>query len=430
MNDYFILNHNCFCELGSEGAAIYDTNRENLFGVDLAIGEIIRECEGGTPFERILMDFPEEKKAQIRNYFAELVQNDLGSFHDRFVMVEQLKPAWTIDKIESYMNAFQLHTLWIEVAGQCNLDCVHCREHDGGASRCSCSRDTDDSKGESPISLQAVKKAIHHARIFGGKEIRIIGGEPLLKPRRLAALIKYARLLDFGRIAVHSNLLALTPKMIETIKRSEATPVTHFYSHDRAVHDRITRVPGSWERWLKNCRLLIEHQAPPEVEIEVMKANQEGVKQTVEFLKDLGLEEIRMSFVRSTDPALFPDRFAGEIYKSENTMAGVSKSQYFFQKERNSCWFGKLAVTAAGEILPCIRARSQPLGKITETSIQEILQKKTVKKWWTLTRDKLDACRECEFRYACVDCRPVECSGGELTGANRFCRIREEAPAG
>ena len=48
---------------------------------------------------------------------------------------------------------------------------------------------------------------------------------------------------------------------------------------------------------------------------------------------------------------------------------------------------------------------------------------KTVEKWWLLTRDKIEECMDCEFRYSCFICRPRETSIGDLYGKNRLCRV-------
>lgn len=44
-------------------------------------------------------------------------------------------------------------------------------------------------------------------------------------------------------------------------------------------------------------------------------------------------------------------------------------------------------------------------GNIKDTRLEEALQHKDFKKYWSLTKDNIEVCKDCEFRYICTDCR-------------------------
>lgn len=44
-------------------------------------------------------------------------------------------------------------------------------------------------------------------------------------------------------------------------------------------------------------------------------------------------------------------------------------------------------------------------GKIQDTTLEEALNKPDFKKYWNVTKDMIDVCKDCEFRYVCTDCR-------------------------
>ena len=44
-------------------------------------------------------------------------------------------------------------------------------------------------------------------------------------------------------------------------------------------------------------------------------------------------------------------------------------------------------------------------------------------RWWTLTKDEVDGCRDCALRYACFDCRGFATS---MTGCPSNCRLAVE----
>jgi SPASM domain peptide maturase of grasp-with-spasm system len=47
----------------------------------------------------------------------------------------------------------------------------------------------------------------------------------------------------------------------------------------------------------------------------------------------------------------------------------------------------------------------EKFGNIHQSSLEEILIKSDFKKYWNLTKDKIEICKDCEFRYICTDCR-------------------------
>ncbi|GEN75154.1 hypothetical protein CHA01nite_08940 [Chryseobacterium hagamense] len=47
----------------------------------------------------------------------------------------------------------------------------------------------------------------------------------------------------------------------------------------------------------------------------------------------------------------------------------------------------------------------QSFGNIENTTLEEALSKKDFKKYWNITKDDIEICKDCEFRYICTDCR-------------------------
>jgi len=97
----------------------------------------------------------------------------------------------------------------------------------------------------------------------------------------------------------------------------------------------------------------------------------------------------------------------------------VTESFYLFNKKYNCCWGGKVAITREGKIRPCIYS-SIVAGDIDKDAPGEILEK--LKKYWTITKDKVEKCKECELRYVCFDCREIACRKGDnLFSAHPLC---------
>lgn len=70
----------------------------------------------------------------------------------------------------------------------------------------------------------------------------------------------------------------------------------------------------------------------------------------------------------------------------------------------NSCLHKKIGIDAEGNIRNC-PAMQQNFGNIRDTTLEGALNHKDFKKYWNLTKDKIEVCKDCEFRYICTDCR-------------------------
>ncbi|WP_343686089.1 grasp-with-spasm system SPASM domain peptide maturase [Chryseobacterium gleum] len=70
----------------------------------------------------------------------------------------------------------------------------------------------------------------------------------------------------------------------------------------------------------------------------------------------------------------------------------------------NSCLHKKVAVDNDGNIKNC-PSMQRCYGNIDKNDLLEIVDNTSFKKLWNLTKDKIDICKDCEFRYLCTDCR-------------------------
>lgn len=98
----------------------------------------------------------------------------------------------------------------------------------------------------------------------------------------------------------------------------------------------------------------------------------------------------------------------------------------------NSCLHKKLSIDSKGNIKNC-PALKNSFGNVKETKIEEILfNENEFKKHWNITKDQIETCKDCEFRYICTDCiaykedpeddysKPLKC------GYNPYTNVWEE----
>lgn len=70
----------------------------------------------------------------------------------------------------------------------------------------------------------------------------------------------------------------------------------------------------------------------------------------------------------------------------------------------NSCLNRKLSVDARGEVRNC-PAMARSFGPAATTPLARVAADPVFREPWSVTKDQVETCRDCEFRYVCTDCR-------------------------
>ena len=97
---------------------------------------------------------------------------------------------------------------------------------------------------------------------------------------------------------------------------------------------------------------------------------------------------------------------------TDEKCCGVINKSYFVSNipsfteslKHNSCLNRKISIDSHGNIRNC-PSMPQSFGNIKDTTLEEALSHKDFKKYWNMTKDQIEVCKDCEFRYICTDCR-------------------------
>lgn len=95
------------------------------------------------------------------------------------------------------------------------------------------------------------------------------------------------------------------------------------------------------------------------------------------------------------------EKHCGFISKS---MFSINTKTFTESKSYNSCLNGKISIDKHGAIKNC-PSMTKSFGNIENSTLEEALLDKQFKTYWTLSKDNIDTCKDCEFRYICTDCR-------------------------
>lgn len=70
----------------------------------------------------------------------------------------------------------------------------------------------------------------------------------------------------------------------------------------------------------------------------------------------------------------------------------------------NGCLNRKIAVDVSGQVRNC-PAMPTSFGHHAEVSLREVAAQASFQRAWRARKDEIEVCRDCQYRYACTDCR-------------------------
>lgn len=304
-------------------------------------------------------------------------------------------------KKERYAKDF--HTINIEVTSACNERCIHCYGAFGLSNR---------EKLKDELTVEEQLEVIKEAKDLGFRTVQFIGGEPFIKASVTMQLIDYAKSLGFKWIQLYTNGTMITKDVAREIAKKNVEVKISLYGHSPEVHDGITRSPGSFERTMRGIKLLQSHGMDVRVGVPIMRQNQEALDEIERFLKRSGVEKIFMDPIRpvgrGTDKSVQPTDLRVIKYRIRCRPSFRTSYDSFIRfKYANSCLHGNACVTSFGDVIPCVEIRNFVIGNIRKRRFREIMMSNAPDKYWYTTKEDIETCRVCEFRYACFDCRAL-----------------------
>lgn len=382
---------------GAKNAAIYNLKSGDVFSLNNEASVIIKNY--------ILS----HKKTEEDQEFWKML-SDLGIIEDeKEYTCRHYQPTYVQKGID---------LVWLEITQRCNMHCVHCYE---GESHSTAS--------EKSLTLEEWKKVIHEVVDLKPKRIVVIGGEPCLH-KDIISILKYIRELD-DRISItlFTNGYFLKGELINIIVENRIEVKLSMYGHCAEIHDRITGIGGSFDRLVGAIDTLQKHDVPVNIAVTLMKENECYYEEIKDFVLGLKVRGYKFDVIREVIDGTQNDH--KPILKSIIEKAYRTTPNFYVQKLEfdsnyyfNSCWKGKIVITETGDVLPCVFGRNHICGNIREQSIKSIITQKgnnSLRKLWEKSLRTIEICKDCEYRFACKDCRALAETANHIKKKNPRC---------
>ena len=372
---YFRLNPECYFIKGSRCGAIYDLIEGNIYALDSEETKLVESCEKNV-----------EKENKILENLKKLC---LGNFYEKIVYIEKLRLGSPIEESQPG-HPPQLNRAFLEINNSCNRNCWFCGYH--GIKRSwgcmGCNKWNED--GET-LTTERWREIIDELKDLDCKDIFITGGDLTL------AWDKTMDILDYADGKFRKIYITL---------------------HEQSFSEKIAKYLANKAQTIIQTEKLDGIQS--EDLIFLLTVRPEEFKN----LKDVKNKKAMIDFVSEDFRSL-----SAEIpLISKRKIPKESMYQFFHNIKYHPCIGNTLAISHTGNVLPCPMMRNHVLGNIRDRELYTLFEngKEEIDKFWNLTLDNIEKCRDCEFRYACNDCRALE---EKLTGkleGKRLCDYEPE----
>jgi radical SAM protein with 4Fe4S-binding SPASM domain len=321
----------------------------------------------------------------------------------------------------------------LEPTFRCNLNCVHCYVNKAAG-------DPDARAREAPLGR--LKVLVDEIVQAGTLNLLLTGGEVLLRPD-FDDLYVYA--IEKGLlVTVFTNGTLVTDRVADLFARHPPLLVEiSLYGRTRETYERITRVPGSYDRCLEGIQRLLDRRVPLKLKTMAMAWNRHEVADMKAFATERGLGfrydgllngrvdcganrngELQMSAPELLELELADPEGRARL---EQTAAIVraAAGQDQVVEEVYSCGAGAVAFTVDpyGHLQMCQLSRKASFD-LREHSFAEVWDHRfpelRARKW-----QKNDVCRSCNLISMCGSCPGAsELDSGDIEAqVPRFCEI-------
>ena len=321
----------------------------------------------------------------------------------------------------------QTYTLTLNLTQECNLRCKYCYVEKPGLS-------------SSVMSERIAKEAVDFLLEFEDLEglgISFYGGEPLLNFPVMKSTIEYAskeaekRGLPEVKYHITTNGTLLTDDIIAFLTEYHIN-VMMSIDGPPSIHDAMRVTPageGTHSLVLNRLQRLLDTTGNHRVSASGVVTNQGMLKTAYEYLSQLDLKDIKLSYVRYLDESKYAlTDSQKEQYKEDMRdialeclkllMKGIRPPYYNFENKILQLWkhtkrtyfcpagVRRFGISPVGDIYPCGPAAA--MGEWKLGTLADGLDESAVDRWADVTSfEHKSDCQECWARYLCAGGCPL-----------------------
>lgn len=353
-----------------------------------------------------LINDNEAKRKDIHYFFCDLRAAVSGCLREN-----EKREAVTYYEFNGEFNEYPVLSE-VAVTYRCNLNCEFCYVGDKDYRELN----TDDTK-------KILFKIYHEAKI---PSVSFTGGEPLLR-KDIYTLVEYA-----SKIGLWTNIITngtlLTKQIVENLKKSglSSTQVS-IEGPNPKIHDKISGVPGSFQKTVQGVRLLLDAGIPVHTNTTVSKNNVNHLEEILLLAKKIGLQRLSMNLLIPCGSAsnkrhlwvsysdigdhIIKLKHRAEkenikfLWYSPIPMCKFNPIAQGFGNKSCAAITGLLSIDPMGNIIPCSSWR-MPVGSLLRQRFEDIWQSSALSYFKNIEYAP-DECHECLSFDVCKGACPL-----------------------
>lgn len=320
-------------------------------------------------------------------------------------MEKQTVPVSEIIRQEC-MEKHRLFSVSLELTYRCSEKCIHCYIDDTPGYH---------QKQQQELSLEDYRLILDQLRNMGCMQVLLTGGEVCMR-KDFLDIAEYAVEKGFV-VDIYTNGISMTDDQFDRLTSLPLNSVSFsLYGGTAEVHDRITRVPGSFEKTV--YRMMMTKCAGMETYIKtvVMKDNAEDYENLMKLGKRLKIRVASSLMItpthmgRSADPFRLNDIDGyTQILNTEFHYQPFEEGQFAGERTEDSpvCGCGQyiLSINPYGDVYPCV-AMPVKLGNVKKDRLSDIWENSPKLREIRNIRfyNLSDQCATCDYKNSCSVC--------------------------
>ncbi len=389
---FFRLNPEAQLISGAKNGLIYDFLENKVYEVSSEEKSVLELAEKNTEIEEIPQNLIPGKS--VKKVLEKFREKNLGEFYEKKPYIEPLRLKSPLSSGAFYDSPPQLTNFFVELNNSCQYNCSYCGKNRMkrifGCIGCNVW------EGQPPMDGDSYKDVLDQAYKLGFGQIFLSGGNVLEDFDTLAAVLDHCETLHFPAVFLTCHENYVDSDAVNFLNQYKWLNV--FLNCDFPVSSTALKRAESVQ-----CNLTLVSV------IDVTGLDEEDVMGKIQHEHEK-VQSRRVNWQIDYCSADFTKDYSNiPLFGKER--AGNATLQFFERcQECHPCLGGILTVSACGNVYVCRIMREKSLGNVLDTNLSEILRnnKEEIGKSWNLTRDKITPCRNCEYRYSCMDCRGIE----------------------
>jgi len=240
---------------------------------------------------------------------------------------------------------------------------------------------------ENDVSQEVLIRAIDQFAYLGGKRVVITGGEPFERGTEFVLeLVRHASSRSLSTI-IYTSGYPINETLAKNLAESGLSIACVSLEGSGAVHEKITRVEGSYDYARRAIRLLYDSGITVVVHFTVMSPNVEDLTHVAEAAEAEGASSLKIiNFIpqgrgRANQDKLGIDDAHALLFFEEMELLKQKKSLKIefggqFERGKSECSIGKrITITCNGDVIPCLGVRwdkQYVFGNIKNSTLESI----------------------------------------------------------